>query len=170
MTPAQLALVDQAHAATRHAYGTFFTTAAIHGYPLEHRLPAGSDRAILQRLEAGLASGTTTLCPHLFATSPVPTFWVAWRPGRVRCAPCARAILLATKGTPEDQRCDRCRKVRSSLISVNVQLPALVWPTELRALGPIMVTFGLCGPCRESPAGHDGADSGETHRTVPTVR
>jgi hypothetical protein len=149
MTPAQLALVDQVDAASRHAFGAFIATATEHAEHIEYVVPSGPNRVILERLETGLTTGATTLCPHASTRAPAPLFWLAWRPGRVRCAECARAVLLATRGTAEDRRCDHCRRVRGSVISVSTQLPAIIWPRQLRVLGPIAATFGLCRRCRD---------------------
>jgi hypothetical protein len=145
---ARTALVDQVEAASRHALSAFTATAAKHADRVTHQVPTGAALAVLTRLYHGLLAGTITLCPHASTRTPQPLFWAAWRPGRVRCAPCAQRAALAIKGTVEDKRCDHCHRVSSTTVSVACQLPAIIWPHELRALGPIGAMFGVCRRCR----------------------
>ena len=147
MTPADVAFADQLDAATAEADRMFTAAARTINGTSRHEHPTGPAAAIIRRLEHAVIGGPLTYCPHIAEHAPMPLVWCAWRPGRLRCGRCAADASRAIRGTVEDRRCDHCRRVRRAIHPVYMQLPALVWPTERRFLGPVAVMAGLCPTC-----------------------
>lgn len=152
-SPAVTALVDQAQAAADHANATFDQLRRQHDMTAIPHL-TGAAAAVIDRLAKLAQSGQVTLCPHLNPRAPQLMFWAAWRPGRIRCIPCAQAVDRAIQGTREDRRCDHCRKVRRTLHAHAGQISAVVVPALLYAQGPIAVNFGLCDACYATTEPH----------------
>lgn len=149
------ALMDQAEAASAdalrvmHAVAGHFDTEVVYGRPGPVRL------AIVARLVARLLLGQITLCPHLSLKSPTPAQWLAWAPGRLRCRECSYAAARRIKGTPEDRRCDHCRRVHDEINVCAALLPPRVaeLPGGSQCLPPVQVQFGLCESCFALDAG-----------------
>jgi hypothetical protein len=154
MIPRVSALLDQADAAAADGARMFAMLADHTGSPI--RWITGPEdvgdtiRAIVSRFTGRAASGQLTLCPHLSGSAPVPVFWLAWAPGRIRCSPCMGSAGRRIKGTAEDRRCDHCRRKARAIHCGGMQLPAIVvnLPGLLAASGPVTVMFGLCPACR----------------------
>lgn len=150
MRPGTTALLDQADAAGTDAARIFHGLAALDGTPVQHRRPGPVYAAVIRQLERRALTGQLTLCPHLAYTRPEPSFWCAWSPGRLRCAPCAQAAHDRIHGTAEDRRCDHCKRIVPRIHADAAQLPPVVvdlppWPP--RCVPPVIVMFGLCPAC-----------------------
>jgi hypothetical protein len=150
--PAVSALLDQADAATAHAQAAMQLLAELDGTPVSHHEPGPVMKSLIARMHARGIAGQLTLCPHLSYTAPAPAFWCAWAPGRLRCAQCAHAANIRIRGTAEDRRCDRCRKVGRKIHPDMAQLPPVVvdmppWPPK--CVPPVTVMFGLCPRCQQ---------------------
>ncbi|TDB85665.1 hypothetical protein E1264_20365 [Actinomadura sp. KC216] len=85
----------------------------------------------LAALNTALLTGTAQLCPHI-TTAPRVLHAAVWAPGRLACTGC---VTTLTPDPAEDGTCDRCRQPASPLY------PATA------AAGPLLLAFGLCGPC-----------------------
>jgi hypothetical protein len=145
------ALLDQAAAATAEGEKILAVLAAMDGTPVRHTRPGPMFGAIIGRFRNRALAGQLTLCPHLSWTAPAPAFWCAWAPGRLRCATCAQATHKRIRGTREDRRCDRCRRVVQRIHADTVQLPSVVvdLPSP-KCIPPVMVMFGLCPACQHA--------------------
>lgn len=146
------AMIDQADAATTEAARVMAAVASEMGGGLALRVPTGPTAKILQRLADRALRGDLGLCEHLRG-GPRPAVWLAWRPSRLRCWPCAGQASSATKGTTEDAVCDACRRdTRGRIFSEATLLPAAVIdvPGLTAGTGPILVTFGLCRRCHHA--------------------
>jgi hypothetical protein len=149
MTPAQSALVDQTEAAARHGLAAFIEAAGRLDHPtIGATIPTGAHLDLLTRLHTQIGARHTTSCPHLNVRHPQPIYWIAWRPGRLRCAPCATTAGATIKNTAEERRCDSCRTIAPTIHAGGLQIPAVVAPQLLIAAGPLTILFGLCGACQ----------------------
>lgn len=150
-SPQYTALLDQADAAARQGAHILAELAKDIGGPITEGRPTGPAATVEQRFLDRLAQRQLTHCPHLTG-GPEPLWWVAWRPGRLRCASCAQQASTAIKGTAEERRCDHCRRVRPGIYPGASQFPALVLNLHrdqpARAFGPVTCLWGLCEPCR----------------------
>lgn len=156
------ALMDQTNAAAREADNLLHAIAEHEGTRVQHHVPGPAARAILTRMQSRVldtaAAGHPTLCKHLSYTAPAVAFWVAHKPGKIRCADCAQTADRAVQGTREDRTCDHCRRVVPRIYPNAALLPAAVIdlaPLPLTAVPPIQVNYGLCPDCRH--ADHEGA-------------
>ena len=150
-TPKVTALLDQLDAAGDHAVRDLTGLAALLGGQLTEQSPPPALRRILARLDTRLKADQFTMCHHLSPNAPAPTWWPAWAPGRIRCAPCTERTSERIKGTREDWRCDACRRMADGTVYLGAvllpgalaELPGFigVWP-------PVTVLFGLCAACR----------------------
>lgn len=151
------AMIDQADAATAEAARVMAAVADQMGGALAVKAPTGPTTKILRRLADRALRGDLGHCEHLNG-GPRPSVWLAWRPSRLRCWPCAGQASSATRGTTEDAVCDACRRHTGGRIySGATLLPAVVadLPGLLTGTGPVVVTFGLCRRCHRA-AGLDG--------------
>jgi len=153
MRPGTAALLDQADAASADAARILAYFGTIDGTPIRHTIPGPIMATLIRRLQQRAISRQLTLCPHLSYTAPEPSFWCAWAPGRLRCAPCAEAAHKRIRGTTEDRRCDHCRHVVSTIHPDMAQLPAIVvdlptWPAK--CVPPVTLMFGLCPACQQA--------------------
>src|SRR5262249_36861308 len=125
-------------------------------------------RAIMLRFTSRATNGQITWCPHLSELSPVPVFWLAWAPGRIRCVECAGAASRRIKGTAEDRRCDHCRCGGRVIHPEGMQLPAVVvdLPGLLAASGPVTIMFGLCPRCHAQAMPSLAREGQRSERTV----
>lgn len=147
------ALLDQADAATAHGERNLRAIAAYDGGQLRevnpHELPVIAE--FITDMTARALRGQLTFCRHLTWTSMEPTWWVPYRPGRLRCVSCVEAVARGIKGTAEDSRCDACHRHSNPIMSTQLALPAAVldlgpdMPAARRA--PIIVSAGLCDDC-----------------------
>ncbi|NVI89663.1 hypothetical protein [Actinomadura sp. BRA 177] len=85
----------------------------------------------LANLRAALLSGRGQMCPHI-GTAPRVIHAAVWAPGRLVCPGCVSTL---TPDPAEDATCDRCRRTADP-----------IHPTVAQS-GPLLLTFGLCGPC-----------------------
>jgi hypothetical protein len=145
--PATLALLDQARAASAEAVrmvcdrATDTTTVRVGA-----TVPGHGARTVVARLEDRLSLGAVTYCPHIGVMRPA--FWVAFAPGKIRCAACAERAHARIRGTDEEFRCDCCGRIRREIHPVTVALHALVIEGEV--IPPVILTAGVCEACAES--------------------
>ncbi|WP_175084466.1 hypothetical protein [Candidatus Frankia nodulisporulans] len=129
------AQADQVHAATTDARRRLTTIAAASG---QHLTTTGDPTGWLAgqaaRCLAALTGPGARLCPHI-GTSPHVVHAAVWAPGLLVCPTCTH--LLRPTAT-EDRTCDRCRRTLTGLY------PAMA------ALGPVLLTYGLCSPCQNA--------------------
>ena len=153
---AATSLLDQAQAATDHAHGILHNIAIRCGGRETWRTPGKVSTALAARMQTRMLTqaeaGVPTLCEHLSFVRPAPSYWLAYAPGKLRCGPCAQRAARRIRGTSEDQRCDHCRRpARPGIHPAATALPAMVVdiaPMPLTGLPPIVLMFGLCGPCK----------------------
>jgi hypothetical protein len=147
MRPDLTAALDQADAGTAHAAAVVHRLAALEGGTVvttgRISRPLG---ALLHRLATRTEASGLSLCPHLSWGSAQPCWWVACKPGRLRCADCADTAQRQIRGTPEDTRCDVCRRSVRRIHPDAAQLPAIVVDVGDRSLTlpPVIAVFGLC--------------------------
>ena len=139
---ARTALLDQLHAAVRDADAVLHRAAARHRYA-ETIAPASPWLCQLVNGVLGPTVRTARLCSHLRGDSSPEVVFLAAHRRRVECASCALRTSLATVGTEEDRRCDRCR----GLVPAG-QVEVITW-----AVGPMLVSAGHCRGCREAVRG-----------------
>jgi hypothetical protein len=149
-----VAMTDQAQAASKQAVTIMHQIAAHDGGEVEQILVGPAIKDVVGRMITHAATARLSLCPHLSWDSPAPAWWCSWAVGRLRCRECAVAAQRRIRGTPEDQRCDRCRKTRRTIHADLVQLPPVVvdLPSGAWCFPPTTVVFGLCGACQQSVA------------------
>ena len=136
--PRLTAQLDQLGAATADAYRRLARLGTAHHSPV-HLGPIPPWLVPhLRHLTQALTTGTARRCPHL-GTAPAVAHAAVWDPGHLTCARCTHRL---TPNPGEDTTCDRCRR-RAELIH-----PGAI------ALGPVLLTFGLCPRCltRTEPA------------------
>ena len=133
MSARRSAYADQAHAATRDAGRIAARWATRSGAKWRSGAENATAVRLVRELKTRAMYGLAT-CEHL-AASPAVQWWVAWRPSVMRCTRCAHDVLVATRGTREDRRCDGCGRVVD-----------LIHPTILQAEATV-ITLGLCGTC-----------------------
>lgn len=85
-------------------------------------------------LVRSLATGTGRLCPHI-GQAPRVVHAAVWAPGRLVCSACLPDL---TPDPAEDATCDRCRRHTDRIHGA------------VAALGPVLLTYGLCPTCRTS--------------------
>ncbi|MET8381601.1 hypothetical protein ABZV14_01205 [Streptosporangium canum] len=151
MNTATLALLDQADAAVNESLNAFRTFAHRTGGTYGSSRPGPIAEHFLAQLHNGIHSDTIGFCPHLSPTAPEPSFWAPWASGKIRCKNCMNRAHERIKNTPENHRCDRCRRRTITMHTNGVQLPAVVLdiPGRPLSLPPVAVTYGLCPPCKQ---------------------
>jgi len=127
------AYADQARAAVAEAEQIAARAAARAGAEWRPGLENATAARLVRELNGRAMFGLPT-CGHLPA-SPGVGWWVAWSPELMRCGRCARDVLVATRGTSEDNRCDGCGR-----------LVGLIHPAILQG-GAVVITLGLCSDC-----------------------
>ena len=152
--PELTAALDQADAAGAHGAAIMAAIAEHLPAELHHEVPTGPERDLLRRFLNRAAAGQLDTCPHL-GVGPEPVWWIAWRPGRLRCAGCAARAARSVRGTREDRRCDACQRVRSAIHPGAAQLPPVVvdLPGLLASAGPVTAIYGLCPACHTASTG-----------------
>lgn len=163
-----MALADQASAANADAARIMHFIAGVKGERVQQARPGPVSAALISRMHQRGVTAQLTLCPHLSYDAPQPAFWCAWAPGRLRCTDCAHKANARVRGTPEDRRCDHCRKIGRTIHADMAQLPPVVvdLPGGAKCLPPITVMFGLCPDCqRQDQAARPGATT--TNRRMP---
>ena len=131
-TPHRLtAQLDQLGAASTDAYRRLARLGASHDSPVHLGPIPPWFHPHLRHLAQALTTGTARRCPHL-GTTPGVAHAAVWDPGHLTCARCTHRL---TPNPREDTTCDRCRR-RAELI----------YPGAI-ALGPVLLTFGLCPRC-----------------------
>jgi hypothetical protein len=126
---------DQVDAASRDASAAVRRVAA----ELDFDIGCGEAPDWLQRVWARHVAATrfrgARRCGHLRA--PGIAVAAAWRPGQLACPRC----IFTLAPTPiEDKACDRC-----DVVTRDGTHPGAV------AIDHVLLTFGLCGPCRSLP-------------------
>ena len=154
--PADTALIDQANAAGADAWHGIHAMADHMGNAVEHVAPGPLTKAIAVRLITHMhdreTHGQPTLCPHLSYTAPQPAFWVPYAPDLLRCHPCLTDAIEQIVGTEEDNRCDHCQTVTSTIHNDAMHLPPIVLMAPQRqaeAIPPVIVFYGLCPACQK---------------------
>ncbi len=133
MSARRSAYADQARAAVTEAETIAARAAARAGAEWRPGIENATALRLVRELSTRAMFGLPT-CGHLPA-SPAVGWWVAWSPGLMRCARCAHDLLVATRGTREDNRCDGCGR----------QVDA-IHPCVLQG-GSVVITLGLCSGC-----------------------
>ncbi len=131
-------LRDQAAAAAADARRTLtFATGmpSVHPCQTAYASPSPWLRDHLERIASDVAERRLRRCPHIKGAAPTVVVAMAWRPGRLFCLACSADQFAAVRGTVEDGRCDVCGDL------VDVIHPDLV------AVGPLLFSYGSCGPC-----------------------
>lgn len=140
-TTAGTAYADQLAAATSQALAVLAALAAHqHGADPDRLVevpPVVDSPWLADRRDAlvrSLATGTGRLCEHI-GPAPRVVHAAVWAPGRVVCSQCLPEL---TPDPAEDATCDRCRRHTDRIHGA------------VAALGPILLTYGLCPSCRTS--------------------
>jgi hypothetical protein len=128
-TPAAIAHADQLHAASVEARRTLARLGPAATITLTESPWLAEQIAALHR---GLTNGHGRACPHL-GPAPRVAHAAVWAPGILTCPACVAQLRPAT--AVEDATCDRCRRVVTRIHSAAA------------ALGPVLLTYGLCPPC-----------------------
>jgi len=89
---------------------------------------------LVHEMNTRAMSGLVSACGHL-CDSPGVVWWIPWSPDLMRCASCASDVLLATRGTREDNRCDGCGRVVDRI------------RTGVLQAGAVVIILGLCNDC-----------------------
>ena len=129
--PGHTAQLDQLAAATTDAYGRLVQLGTAHGSPVRIGPVPAWLTPHLHRLARAVTTGTARRCPHL-GTAPAVAHAAVWDPGHLTCPHCTHHLAPDTE---EDTTCDRCRRHGDP-----------IHPGAI-ALGPILLTFGLCPRC-----------------------
>jgi len=127
------AFADQARAAVAEAERITARAAALAGGEWRPGAENATAVRLVRELNGRVLFGLPT-CEHL-PGSPRVGWWVAWAPELMRCVRCAHDLLVATRGTREDRRCDGCDRVVD-----------LIHPCVLQG-GSVVITLGLCSGC-----------------------
>lgn len=126
------AQADQFHAATEDARRRLTVIAATGGSGVTR---AADPTGWLTRQARGfvdtLTRGMGHFCEHI-GSSPHVVHAAVWAPGVVVCPAC---VYLLTPTPGEDAVCDRCRRTVETL------------HPGIAAFGPVLIMYGLCGPC-----------------------
>lgn len=158
MNSSTLALIDQAQAATTHSYNAILATVRqVDGGTMTHVRPGPASERMLGKYSQRALSGRLAMCPHIDPRAPQPAVWLAWAPGRIRCAPCAAKTAERVLSN-ESHRCDHCHRIAVRITSVAIPLPAIVVnlpKLPAFAMPPVQIQFGLCLTCRKTD--QDGA-------------
>lgn len=125
-----LAQADQAQAAANEATRLVHQVAARGNGTLGHTLSPWLAHRVVALADAML-NGQARACPHI-SSAPCLVFTALWAPGILTCRHCAH---LLTPTPAEDNTCDHCRR------STNHIHPCMA------AAGPVLIAYGLCGPC-----------------------
>ena len=133
MSARRSAYADQARAAVAEAERIAARAAASAGAKRRPGTENATAVRLVRELNGRVLFGLPT-CEHL-PGSPRVGWWVAWAPELMRCVRCAHDLLVATRGTSEDNRCDGCGR-----------LVGLIHPAILQG-GAVVITLGLCGDC-----------------------
>lgn len=140
-TPAGTAYADQLTAAAGQARAVLAALAANQDSADPARLvevPTTVDSPWLTEcrnaLVRSLAAGTGRLCQHI-GQAPRVVHAAVWAPGRLVCSHCLPDL---TPDPAEDSTCDRCRRHTDHIHGA------------VAALGPILLTYGLCPTCHTS--------------------
>jgi hypothetical protein len=86
------------------------------------------------------------VCKHIRNLPDEMTFWLGWKPDKVRCVECMAIEVARIKGTQDDRRCDECKGVFPSIANNLTFIPSV----NIRGLIiPVQLMFGLCLKCRD---------------------
>ena len=131
------AFTDQLNAASRDAQRILksFDTAGTGVRYVEEAAAGPFARKLVDGIRKARRRGWMRSCRHLPGAGPQPCWLFGWKPDRLYCTRCAGAEQLRIAGTPEDSRCDICRR----------QSPTL-W-TMRAAVGSYLVHYGACKKC-----------------------
>ncbi len=133
MSARRSAYADQARAAVAEAEQIAARAAVRTGAEWRPGVENATAARLVRELNGRVMFGLPT-CGHL-PDSPAVGWWICWSPELMRCVRCARDVLLATRGTREDRRCDGCGR-----------LVDRIHPTMVQG-GSVVITLGLCGDC-----------------------
>ncbi|MGH4017974.1 MAG: hypothetical protein ACRDT0_01750 [Pseudonocardiaceae bacterium] len=130
--------MNQHAAAPTDAYERLARLGSAHGSPLRIGPVPRWLTPHLRQLAQALTIGTVRRYDYL-GTSPAVANAAVWDPGHLTCTHCTHRL---TPDTDEDTTCDRCRRQAEP-----------IHPGAI-AVGPILLTFGLCRRChaRTEPA------------------
>ena len=163
-SPAKTAMFDQAQAASTQAE-RLLRHVAEHDGSVGSLAVHGPARRVADRLANRLVTGQLRRCDHI-GDSPQVMFWMAWRPGRLRCLSCAADAFQAINGTPEDKRCDGCKRICRGLIHPSlIAMPAVVAelaPGLIAGSGPILMHADLPAMPPTQPDRQAGRSRGMT--------
>jgi len=144
-SPQDVAFVDQIEAATEHAERTlrrhaakrFANEARATLEERDRRDDTTPEGMFLKPLMEEILSGRVLGCEH--SGTPQPLFMRAWdKPMELRCGPCEeRHWETHPVVGQENFRCDRCGRIEEP---DDFEVHEVQW-------GPVMIGFGLCGPC-----------------------
>jgi len=129
--PGITAQLDQLSAASTDAYRRLARLGASHHSPVHLGPIPCWLHPHLRHLAYAVTTGTARRCPHLGA-APAVAHAALLDPGHLTCARCTHRLA---PDPGEDTTCDRCR-----------QHAELIHPGAI-ALGPVLLTFGLCHRC-----------------------
>ncbi len=140
--PGHTAALDQLAAATTDAYRRLARLGTAHHSPMRIGPVPPWLAPHLPTLAHAVTTGTGRRCPHLTST-PAVAHAAVWDPGHLTCPRCTHRLTPSSPG--EDTTCDRCRR------------PAHPIHPGAIALGPILLTFGLCPHCLTDTEPHHPA-------------
>jgi hypothetical protein len=150
--PATRALMDQAEAAmddsdrVMAALAEHFGPDGLSTGLQPHRAP------ITGPLIARTVSKVTGWCDHVTSATVGPVGLAAWAPGKLRCIMCHGKAAQRIEGTREDKRCDSCRKNCTTIYSLILQLPPVIFERVGHvplAVPVIHFSYGLCPKCKK---------------------
>lgn len=146
-TPAFTARMDQAAAAADHLASLLDAdTAAGIMETFSPELTSGHLQMMLA-LPLRILTGETVFCDHLVEQPEQIGFWAARKPGRIRCALCARRFTDRDEVSTKQRKCDRCGKGRRRLREMAQMIPAAANPKSGYLHGPILLVHQLCDAC-----------------------
>lgn len=145
MSTADTSRVDQYHAASRDALHRLHALARSQSLPIRHD-PSAWLSGHVEALQDAMATGSARYCSHLHSAGPQMVHAAVWAPGYLACHRCVDQLV---PDHVEEVTCDRCRRTVTR-----------IHPCAA-ALGPILLSFGLCRACHAVTM----ARTGEDHRS-----
>jgi len=151
--PRLTSVYDQAAAAARDAARAVASAVAMDGGPITVYDRVGPFGRKCLTAIAGLWTSKRgdAFCPHIKPQAPVPAFWFAWKPGRIRCAQCVDRLPRLSR--QENFTCDRCRRRAVRIRPLTIPIPPQVTTFEDGSppisFPPLVVQYGLCPACAD---------------------
>jgi hypothetical protein len=138
MTARSVFLRDQNDAASADAASALRAASEACGAPARERMAGPFAAGIAMQLSGRCARGLQETCEHLGDVPQVAVFMAA-RPERLLCRPCARPYARELTADVGVAACDVCRR--------EVARMPVAW-----AFGPLLLTYTACDRCYQVEA------------------